>query len=119
MNKFIGITIALACSIAAITQAQPGSPSRPATATSSVPAGVTPKRVSPAEFKKEYAWVGKPQTMHNVTYLGQRDGRAYINHSSKSAFSGKWSDRVTYVELAELDAAFRDSLPKTEMNESK
>jgi outer membrane biogenesis lipoprotein LolB len=76
-----------------------------------------PARVSPAEFKNQYAWVGQAQTMHDVTYLGQRDGRAYIKISSRSTVSRKWSDRVIYVELAKLDVAFRDSLPKTEMKD--
>ena len=78
-----------------------------------------PERVTPAEFKKQYAEVGMPQSMHSVTYLGRRDGRAYIKRSSMSTVSRKWSDHVIYVELTELDATFRDSLPKTEMKDSK
>lgn len=78
-----------------------------------------PKHVSPAEFKKQYASVGMPQSMHSITYLGQRGGQAYINRSSMSTVSGEWSDHVIYVELTELDAAFRDSLPKTEMKDSR
>jgi hypothetical protein len=78
-----------------------------------------PKHVSAAEFKKQYASVGMAQSMHSVTYLGQRDGRAYINRRSMNTISGKWSDHVVYVELTELDAAFRDSLPKTEMKDTK
>lgn len=108
--------MALALICLASTHAQTTAPSKPATNENQLPAGVTPKRVSPAEFKKEYALIGMPQTMHSITYLGQRDGRSYINHRSKSVISGKWSDRVIYVDLAELDAKFRDSLPKTEMN---
>lgn len=119
MNTSIIIAIALAFCSSAITHAQLAAPFKPATTESNLPAGVTPKRVSPAEFKKEYASVGMPQTMHSITYLGQRDGRAYINHSSKSVVSGKWSDRVIYAELAELDATFRNSLPKTEMKDSE
>ena len=88
-----------------------------ATTESKFQAGVTPKFVSTAEFEKEYASVGMAQTMHSVTYLGQRDGRAYIHRSSKSAISGKWSNHVIYVELADLDATFRDSLSKTEMKD--
>ena len=78
-----------------------------------------PQRVTPAEFKKQYAEVGMPQSMHSVTYLGCRDGRAHIQCSSMSTVSRKWSDHVIYVELTELDATFRDSLPKTEMKDSK
>ena len=78
-----------------------------------------PERVTPSEFKKQYAEVGMPQSMHSVTYLGRRDGRAYIKRSSMSTVSRKWSDHVIYVELTELDATFRDSLPKTEMKDSK
>lgn len=78
-----------------------------------------PQRVTPAEFKKQYAEVGMPQSMHSVTYLGCRDGRAYIQCSSMSTVSRKWSDRVIYVELTQVDATFRDSLPKTEMKDSK
>jgi hypothetical protein len=73
-----------------------------------------PEHVSPAEFKKQYEWVGKPQTMHEITYLGQRDSKAFIRVSSMSTVSRKWSDHIIYVELTELDATFRDALPKTE-----
>jgi hypothetical protein len=73
-----------------------------------------PEHVSPAEFKKQYDWVGKPQTMREVAYLGQRDGRAFIRVRSMSTVSKKWSDHIIYVELAELEPAFREALPKTE-----
>lgn len=73
-----------------------------------------PERVTPAEFKKQYGWVGQPQTMHDVVYLGQQDGRAFIQVSRMSTVSQKWSDHIICVELRELDAAFRDALPKTE-----
>jgi hypothetical protein len=75
------------------------------------------EHVSPAEFKKQYASVGQPQTMQDVTYLGRRDGRAFLRLRSMSMVSKKWSDEVIYVELAELEAAFRDALPKTEMKD--
>jgi outer membrane biogenesis lipoprotein LolB len=78
-----------------------------------------PERVSPAEFKRQYAWVGQAQTVKDVQYLGQRDGRAYIKISSMSTVSRKWSDHIIYVELAKLDSAFRDSLPKTEMKDTR
>jgi hypothetical protein len=73
-----------------------------------------PEHVSPAEFKKQYGLVGEPQTMHAVTYLGQRDAKAFIRVSSMSTVSKKWSDHIIYIELTELDSAFRDALPKTE-----
>ncbi len=74
-----------------------------------------PERVSPAEFKKQYTSAGLAQTMHDIAYLGRRDGRAYIRVSSMSTVSKTWSDHIIYVELSELDSAFRDSLPATEM----
>lgn len=73
------------------------------------------EQVTPAEFKSHYEWVGKPQTMRVVSYLGQRDGRAYIQIRSMSALNRQWSEHVIYVELAKLDEPFRDSLPRTEM----
>lgn len=73
-----------------------------------------PEHVSPAEFKKQYDWVGKPQTMREVAYLGQRDGKAFIRVSSMSSVGQKWSDHIIYVELKELEPVFRDALPKTE-----
>jgi hypothetical protein len=78
-----------------------------------------PERVTSAEFKKQYAEVGMPQSMHSITYLGCRDGRAYIQCRSMYPVSRKWSDRVIYVELIQVDATFRDSLTKTEMKDSK
>lgn len=73
-----------------------------------------PDHVSSAEFKKQYGWVGQPQTMHEVAYLGQRDGLAFIRVSSMRKVQRTWSDRIIYVELSELDASFRGTLPKTE-----
>lgn len=120
MNLSIVVAIALAFNSAAITHAQTATPSKPAIAENILPAGVTPKRVSAAKFKSEYAEVGMPQDMHVVSYLGQRDGRAYINRRSMSwLFQRKWSDNVVYVELAELDDTFRNSLPKTELKDAK
>ena len=69
------------------------------------------KKVSAADFKKQYAWVGRPQTMHEVSYLGQQDGKAYISENSRSPLTGKWSKTVIYTPLEDLDAAFRASLP--------
>lgn len=74
-----------------------------------------PKRVSTAEFKRQYAWVGQPQTMHDVAYLGHCEGRAYLRVRSMSTINkNKWSDKVIYVELSALDPGFRDALSKTE-----
>ena len=57
--------------------------------------------------------------MQATQHLGQRDGRAFIRVSSMSPLSGKWSDHVIYVELVELEPAFRDSLPETELKSTK
>jgi hypothetical protein len=78
-----------------------------------------PEHVSPAEFQKQYALAGQAQTLHSITYLGRRNGRAFIRVGSMSTLSQKWSDHVIYVELAELEPAFRDSLPKTEMKDTR
>jgi hypothetical protein len=37
-----------------------------------------PRHVSATQFEQGYALIGQPQSMHTVTYLGQRDGRAFI-----------------------------------------
>jgi hypothetical protein len=78
----------------------------------------SPKRVSAAEFRQQYAQVGMAQTAHAQSYLGQRDGRAYISVASMSTLAD-WSERTIYVPVAELDPAFRDTLPKTEMRDAK
>ena len=75
-----------------------------------------PEHVSATQFQRQYIWVGQAQTMHDVVYLGQRDGRAFLRVSAMSTLNQKkWSDQVIYVELAELEPAFRDALPKTKM----
>ena len=71
-----------------------------------------PERVSAAEFKKLFTEVGVPQTVRHVTYLGERDGRCYIKISSISPLSKTWSEHIVYVEVGELDVAFRSSLPR-------
>jgi hypothetical protein len=79
-----------------------------------------PEHVSPAEFKQQYEWVGKAQSVRTVTYLGQRDGRAFIRLLTMHPLDihKDWSPHVIYVNLAELDPAFRDSLPKTEIKDA-
>ncbi len=75
------------------------------------------EHVSPVEFKQQYASVGMAQSAQRVAYLGMSNlsQRAYIKVSSKSVLGGGWSDHVIYVDLAELDATFRDSLPTTQL----
>jgi hypothetical protein len=66
--------------------------------------------VSPDEFKTDYRMpIG---TMVWSRYLGQKDGRAYVRVSRLSSMGHSSTDEVVYVELSELDPAFRDSLPK-------
>jgi hypothetical protein len=74
-----------------------------------------PKHVSPDEFKKQYAVVGILQTMRDITYLGQRDGKAFIRVRAMSSLGKEWSDHVIYVDASELDPAFRLLLPKLEL----
>lgn len=57
--------------------------------------------------------------MQTTAYLGQREGRAFLQVSSMSTVSRKWSDEIIYVELAELEPAFRNSLPKTMMKDTR
>ena len=70
-----------------------------------------PTRVSPEEFKREYALVPVPQSVHSVEYLGQKDGAAYINHRTMALFTSGWKDRVIYTPLEDFDPVFRASLP--------
>jgi hypothetical protein len=65
MNTSTIIVIALAFTSAAVKLAQPAACSNPAAIEKKLPGGVTAKRVSPAEFQREYAEVGMAQTMHN------------------------------------------------------
>lgn len=78
-----------------------------------------PKHVLPADFKTHYGNVGQAGSMQTTDYLGQRDDKAYICVSTMSVVSQKWSNQVMYVELADLDPEFRDSLPKTEMKDTR
>lgn len=75
-----------------------------------------PEHVSPAAFKSEYAMIEQLQTMKSVTYLGQKDGKAFIRISTMSRYDQKkWNDKIIYVALSELDADFVKALPTTEM----
>jgi hypothetical protein len=74
-----------------------------------------PEHVSPTEFKHEYEWVGKAQSVRAVNYLGQRDGKAFLRVRSMSMTNQKkWKNHVIYVELSELEPALRASLPTAE-----
>ena len=70
-----------------------------------------PDHVSAAEFKKEYAWVGQPQSMRQISFLGVRDGKAFLKVSTMGLIGSEWKNRVIYVEVGELDDAFRRALP--------
>ena len=70
-----------------------------------------PDHVSVAEFKKEYAMAGQPQSMRHVTYLGVRDGRVVVQVSSMPVIGSEWKKRIIYVLVSELDSAFLRSLP--------
>ena len=76
-----------------------------------------PEHVSPAEFKKQYEYVGQAQTMREVVYLGQRNGKAFARIKSMSPIRKKWSEQIIYVELKELDPVFREALPNTKVNQ--
>ena len=77
---------------------------------------MSPKPVTAAEFQKEYAQVGMAQTMHHHTYLGQREGRAYLEIQTNSPVSG-WTKRIISVDIAKLDPKFAATLPKIEMKD--
>ncbi|NWJ42607.1 MAG: hypothetical protein HXX12_16720 [Geothrix sp.] len=71
------------------------------------------KHVSSDEFMAQYKWVGQPQSVKAISYLGQKDGKAFLKISSMSAVTQKWSDQVIFTELSELPQAFRNTLPAT------
>ena len=71
----------------------------------------TPETLPARIFERLYQ-VANPTTAMSVTYLGQKDGYAYLRiRSFPVAHPGRWRDRVSYVKLSELDPAFRDALP--------
>ncbi|MEM7230928.1 MAG: hypothetical protein AAF517_02055 [Planctomycetota bacterium] len=69
------------------------------------------KQVTPTEFRKLYNQGKIVHSMHSFTYLGAKDGKAYLNARSKSLFSKTWSDRTVFVDLKSLDPGFRKQLP--------
>ena len=71
------------------------------------------RRSTPADFKRRYARVGMPESMHSTTFLGQENGNAFLREQHMSLFSKEWSSQVYYVPLAELDEPFRATLPTT------
>ena len=73
--------------------------------------------ISAKEFESQYR-LGYMQTMKDAEYLGQKDGRAYLCIRSMSLTDPKqWSEKNVYVELIELDDAFRRTLPAKEYNQ--
>lgn len=75
-----------------------------------------PRTVPPAEFERQYANVGLAHTVKSYKYLGQREGRAYLQVGTMYPVVG-WSEHVICVELAKLDPEFQDSLPRKEFEE--
>ena len=73
-----------------------------------------PAHVSVKEFESQFR-LGHNQTMKDSEYLGQKDGRGYLRIRSMSLIDPKkWSEKIVYVELSELDKPFRDALPQKE-----
>lgn len=68
-----------------------------------------PDHVSVAEFKKEHALVGQPQSMRRVTIIGVRGRKALLKVSSMPMVGGKWKDRIIYALVGELDGAILQS----------
>mgnify|MGYP003624467782 CR=1 FL=1 len=71
------------------------------------------RRLTPTDFKRRYARVGMPESMHSTTFLGQEHGNAFLREQHMSLFSKEWSNQVFYVPLEELDEPFRATLPTT------
>ena len=80
-----------------------------------------PRRVSAEKFHRVYASVGQPDSTRSFHYLGQQNECAFVHVRYSPIIRGvlfgshEWKDRVYYVRLSDLDPAFRDSLPQTEM----
>jgi hypothetical protein len=68
-------------------------------------------RISAKDFELQYR-LGAMQSMMNSEYLGQKDGRAYLRVKTMSLLDPKkWSERIAYVDMAELDPPLRAALP--------
>ena len=71
----------------------------------------TPEPVPARIFERLYQ-MANPTTAMSVTYLGQKDGYAYLRiRSFPVAHPGRWHDQISYVKLSELDPEFRATLP--------
>ncbi len=55
---------------------------------------------------------GKVGAVSSPKDQGQSAGKAFIEVKSVNFISGKRNTRTTYVKLDDLDAAFRNRLPK-------
>jgi len=68
-----------------------------------------PKRVSGAEFQECYR-LGTG-TMHIYKYIGEKDGKFYLQHKSMSLINKrKWNEKILYTEHSELNPAFLEQL---------
>lgn len=74
--------------------------------------GIKARHISPMEFTSRYHSVDQAGTMMATSYAGESDGRAFLRVGSMSTLSRKWNDQWYYVQLTELEPAFRSSLPK-------
>ena len=76
------------------------------------------EKVSVAEFKEQYANTKIVHSVHEITYLGHKDGnasirvRSMLNASSLLPGKSRWSERIIYVPLQDLDPEFRAELEK-------
>lgn len=74
-----------------------------------------PGRVAPGEFQRQYAAAGRPQTMREVTYLGKKDGKAFLRVRAMPLTGGTWKEEVIHADLSKLEPGFRAALPEKEM----
>jgi len=69
------------------------------------------KKISASKFKEQYE-LGRMQTMKYTEYLGNKDGKAFLKIKTMSIINPKkWSEKIVYVELSDLDERFKASLP--------
>jgi hypothetical protein len=70
-----------------------------------------PKRVSGAEFKREFD-LRNAQTMVWSEYLGEKEGKAFMLRKTMPLVGSKWREEVWFTETNNLDSAFLEQLKK-------
>ena len=77
-----------------------------------------PKKISGAQFQKEIE-SGRMATMYYSKYLGEKNGKAYLQWQEMRIIGKGWEKEIHYAVVEEINRSFYQDLKKEMTRETK